>query len=153
MKTLDNPVQERSETIKAQMNWLMMGKRKAVYFPHGTKKPSLPQGFHCFESDKGTFYYNPNMTDTIQIYDAVQDEAIGDILGFGIKSKPEEVEDIIGAVVIRSEQGIEKQGVLTDQENLLNVFKAAISMKDPEDSVSFEPMYKAIHERLKEIYG
>jgi hypothetical protein len=146
--TLDRPIPEALETVLSQIKWLIEGKRKAVYLPNDSAVVQLPHGMQLFNTSEGKFYYNPKLISMEEIEDAVRSLRIGFVLGYGIGQKPA-YKSVIGAVVIRDSNGLEKQSVLTDRDQLSKVYEAAKLMKDESDFIRFENQEKVIEERFK----
>lgn len=147
LPTPDYPVPEKEETLKSQMNWLIDLKRKAVFFPNGSHRLPIPQGMIEIETDKGGFIYNPKLISESDIIQSLKYNKIGRILGYGIDEKPS-LSKILGAVVIRSKQGFEKQSVAVDQEHLIDAWLAALRVSDDGDSIQLESPYDVILQRL-----
>ncbi len=145
--TIDIPVPEKWQTIEAQMKWLKEGKRKAVYLPNGSYIPKDINGFNFLRLKKGDFIYNPNKISEEEIIDLVNKNKIGDILGFGISEKPPLLK-IVGAIVIRDINGIEKQAVAVDSLHFTKVYNKSIELADIGDAISFETTEKVIMERM-----
>lgn len=130
-------VPERPETVAAQMDWLNNGKRSAVLLTPGEEIPALPEGTELHPTDAGTFVYNPEKTSPEKIDEAVANNTVGDLLGYGISEKPAP-EDVSGVVVIRDANGVEKQAVVTDQRHLDSVVRSAKQLAGEGDTVQVE---------------
>lgn len=128
---------ERPETIAAQLDWLTSGKRKAVLLTPGADMPPLPEGTDIHPTDAGTFIFHPDRTSPEALDQAVAENKIGDVLDYGIADKPAP-EQAVGVVTIRDLNGIEKQAVVTDAENLKTVLDKAKALAGPTDTVQME---------------
>ena len=131
---------ESVDTLNHQLDALRAGKRQAVLFTPGETVPKWAQDsdqYSTHETPAGTFLYDAAEITKDQIDEHVAKNTVGRLLGYGIDAKPAPA-DTIGAVTVRSAQGIEKQSVLTDKENLPGVLQAAQAMAAPGDSVRLE---------------
>lgn len=129
-------VPEQPQTLAAQMDWLQQGKRNAVLITPGEDMPALPEGTEVHPTEAGTFVYDPKRTSPEQIDKAVDENKIGDLLGYGIPDKP--TGEIAGVVTIRGKDGAEKQAVVTDQEHLQSVLDRANELAGEGDTVAVE---------------
>jgi len=146
--TPDYPIPEKVETLKAQLDWLCRGRRAAVYFPQGSVVLPPPEGMSELKTPKGIFIYNPNLINASEVLAAINTNQIGEILGYGIAAKPK-LSETIGAVVIRSEDGLEKQAVVVDSKHLTRVFFASLKISDDGDTVQLESTDNVIQQREK----
>ena len=131
----DHPVCEKTETIAFQMKWLADGKRACVYVPEGGYDGEIPKGTRVFKCDDGaTLYVNPRL--------------LGFLLGYGIAEKPK-LEETIGAVVIRSQDGVEKQAVVVDQKSVHDVMMASLRLLEIGDTIAVEKTDDVINRRTE----
>lgn len=148
-------VPELPETVAAQLQMLQEGKRDVVMITEGEKAgiggfaPTLPapiKSYSMLVTPIGRFIYNPQRTNRGEIQELIDQDRIGDILGYGIPRKPKPGTEI-GAVVVRDANGLEKQGVLTDKEHLAAVQAAAKKVMSPGDVMTLEPESEVIARR------
>lgn len=143
-----NTLPERPETIQAQLAMLQNGTKNALLIPQGSDDlKDKPKGFTRVVTKAGIFYMNPERVKRVDVLKAVKEDRIGDILGYGISRKP--TKNLVGAVTVRDQNGIEKHAVATDQENLQNVIKAAKRVQSAGDVLSLENPEQVINERLR----
>lgn len=137
---------EQPGTLDAQMQWLQSGKRDAVLVTPGAIMPALPDGADVHPTDAGTFIFAPDRTSPEAIDQAVTDNKVGELLGYGIADKPAP-ENTLGVVTIRDANGLEKQAVVTDEENLQSVLAKAKERADAGDTVQLETPEQVIAKR------
>ena len=140
---------ESVDTLNHQLDALRAGKRQAVLFTPGETVPKWAQDsdqYSTHETPAGTFLYDAAEITKDQIDEHVAKNTVGRLLGYGIDAKPAPA-DTIGAVTVRSAQGIEKQSVLTDKENLPGVLQAAQAMAAPGDTVRLESPVDVLNAR------
>lgn len=148
-KAVAPPVPETPETINEQVKMLTDGKRKAILITKGEKKPSIPRGMVSVPGTPfGTVIYNPDQLTHEQVVAAINENRLGDILGYGIPDKPAPGTEV-GAVVVRTPAGVEKQGVLTDAEHLPAVKAAAEAVASPGDVIDIESEATVIKKRQR----
>lgn len=144
---LSQTVPEKPATLRAQMNWLAMGKRKVVLVTPGEALPEIPLHMAVLHSRLGLFIYDRLRVGEHEIFHALATDRLGDLLGYGIKSKPEPGREV-GAVVVRSRNGHEKQAVVTDLEHFESAVRAAQAVADAGDTVGLEPCEQVLDERM-----
>jgi N12 class adenine-specific DNA methylase len=140
------PVPETPATINAQVKMLTDGKRDAILITPGEAVPAVPEGHAIVKTAKGMVVYNPTKVDRKSIIAAANNDTLGTILGYGTPAKPAPGTEV-GAVVVRSPEGVEKQGVLTDKESLPAVTAAAEKVASPGDKITIEPEKEVIAKR------
>lgn len=147
---LSRTVPETPKTLEAQFEWLKEGKRKAVLVPNETIQqqgmPAIPEGMASHPTRAGTFIFDPAKVQPADIDVHVGENRVGELLDYGIPDKPAEASAV---VTVRGSDGLEKQAVVTDQANLMNVLEAAKRMAGEGDTVQVEPAEKVIEERLR----
>ncbi|MBF8281259.1 MAG: hypothetical protein HW378_174 [Anaerolineales bacterium] len=126
---------ERSDTLAAQIQWLIDGKRRAVLVTPGERLPEIPDGFECVATCAGVVVYDPDYYAGGEIKDLARGRMLGQLLGYGVAEKPSEA---IGAVTIRAADGTEKQAVVVDGLSYPTARAAAEKVKDPGDRVALE---------------
>lgn len=143
------PVPESKETLAAQAQSLADGKRAAMLVTNGAVVPDVPEGLGRMKvEDVGTFIFDPEKVKPAEIRAAVREDRIGDVLGYGIPAKPEP-KDIVGSVVLRSPDGVEKQAVVTDAAHVESVAEAARAVAEPGDTIKLEDPTRVIAERVE----
>lgn len=140
------PVPESPDTLAAQVEGLTSGKRPAVLVTPGAAMPDVPEGFDTLKTEAGTFIFDREKVKPGEIRQAVKNRTIGDVLGYGIADKPAEP---IGAVVVRTPEGVEKQAVMTDETSLARVAEAAREVADPGDTIKLEDPQQVIADRVE----
>lgn len=144
-------VPERPETIAHQLQMIRDMKRSVVQITDGETIPAIPKGMKAVPvPDHGVFIYDPNRMVPKAITDAVKDDTIGHLLGYGIARKPAKGTEI-GAWVVRDPNGVEKHCVLTDKEHSAAVEKAARSMMSAGDTIALEPEAEVIARRKSPV--
>jgi len=142
-ETIDGTVKEDPATIEAQMEWLVNGKRDAVIVPATDERisrwrPEPAETFQKLETSQGTIVYNQERYSRAEIADAIENNTIGRILGYGIEAKPEAAGNDQAAVTVRGPDGTEKQAVITTPEAAPGVIGAAERVAGPQDSINIE---------------
>jgi hypothetical protein len=146
-----SPVPEDPRTITAQMEMLRSGKRSAVLITEGEALPEVPANFKTVElPGYGTMIYNPRVHREERIIALAKEDKLGRVLGYGVDRKPAAA-DAVGVVTVRSPEGVEKQAVVTSQEDLPKVVVAAEQVSDKEDTVQLEPAEQVIADRQSAI--
>lgn len=143
------PVPEDPRTITAQMQMLVDGKRSAVLITEGEAMPIIPEGdrFATVELEGyGTMIYNKRLHKEETILQRAKEDKLGRILGYGVDRKPKPGTEV-GVVTVRDPEGVEKQAVVTSQEDLPKVVAAAEKVADKEDTVQLEPAAQVIAQR------
>jgi len=147
----DSPFPESVDTLNHQLDLLRAGKRQAVLFTPGEEVPQWAldsDQYDTHTTPAGTFLYDAAELTKDQLDDAVKNNTVGRVLGYGIDAKPAAA-DIIGAVTVRDAKGVEKQSVLTDAKNLPGVLKAAQAIAGEGDSVRLEDPQETIARRVQ----
>jgi hypothetical protein len=151
---ISETVPEAPNTLYAQFDWLRRGKRAAVMLPADGFVPawvsSADGRFAMHETSAGAFAYDTSALTKDQIDQAVANNTLGNVLGYGIAAKPAPGTEV-GTVVVRDKQGTEKQAVVTDAANLTAVLKRAQELADATDVVKLETAEEVIAGRQREI--
>jgi len=149
------------------MGWLRAGKRRAVLLTAGAMLPDL-DGFDVVATEAGLFIYDRQQISQAEILEAVKQDRIGWVLGYGLERKPLAGTEV-GSVVVRAKNppspqpsppgegarqpassangGYEKQAVVTDEGHLANALAAAKEVADPDDTVGLESSQDIVDER------
>ncbi|MDR1190693.1 MAG: hypothetical protein LBK60_03380, partial [Verrucomicrobiales bacterium] len=147
----DNPVPESDATVAVQMDWLNKGKRDAVFFTPGTTIPATPEGLARLDTARGTFIYNPLVHSEESLNNAVKNDTLGDVLGYGIPRKPSDA-NIAGVIVLRGTDGTEKLSVVTDDAHRQQVEDNLNALAEEGDTVTLEPTEdKVLAERREQL--
>ena len=141
-------IPERPETIAVQIRWLVEGKRLAVLLTPGCAVPEVPLGVEACVTAVGIFLYWPGLVTPGVIRWYVAEAWIGELLGYGVPRKPAPAE-IAGVVVLRGENGREKQSVVVGLESAADAWRAAHDLAEPGDTVRIERPETVLRERLK----
>jgi hypothetical protein len=143
-----SPTPEDPRTITAQMEMLRSGKRSAVLITEGEAMPEVPANFKTVElPGYGTMIYSPRVHREERIIELAKQDKLGRVLGYGVDRKPAPGTEA-GVVTVRNPDGVEKQAVVTSQEDLPKVVAAAEKVADPKDTVQLEPAEQVIEARL-----
>jgi hypothetical protein len=142
---VDFPFPEQPETLVYQLRWLSQGKRAAVFIPYYMPNVRMGGEFSQVYTHRGLFIFNKEKLSEEEILKAVEEDTLGDILGYGISRKPQKP---IGAVTIRAKNGIEKQAVVVGEEDVLPVLQAAHDMADDDDIVDIEDANAMVLKRI-----
>jgi hypothetical protein len=147
-------VPERAETLEAQARWLAEKKRGAVLVTPGSVLPHFPLWTEFVQSEYGLIAYNPEQWRKGDLLELVKRGELGLVLGYGIGRKPTDVNGAVAAsamvVTVRGADGLEKQGVCTDEKHLPSVLRAAHQVKDKGDLVRLESPETVLAQRLGE---
>jgi hypothetical protein len=100
------PVPETPETLKAQIDALEQGRRRAVLVTKGETLPALPFGYYTTKTSQGVFIHKPEIKSK-EIRRMVQEGTFGELLGH-VAPKPATGEPA-ATVAARSAQGSELQ--------------------------------------------
>lgn len=141
------PVPESPATVAAQVDGLIAGKRPAMLVTPGEAMPTVPEGFRTIKTDAGVFIFDPAKVKAGEIRQAVKDDTVGEVLGYGIADKPSP-QDTIGTVVVRRD-GVEVQAVVTDEASLPRVTEAARAVAEPGDTIKLENPIQVIKDRVE----
>lgn len=135
-------VPEPSETFAAQRQQLVDGNRQAMLYPKGSGKvPKAPDGFKMVATTDGTFHYNPKLLTPKDIYAAVREGRINELLGIGPYSKADVAARIANGekpvgVVGRDANGTEVQSAIGTPSTAPE--QAAAIARDPKLTVGLE---------------
>lgn len=80
-----DPTPERPETMQAQMDAMVAGRKPSVLFTKGEKVPTIPKGFRAVDVPRGTLVVKEGDDFTVQ--QAQSDRTLGNALGYGRGSK------------------------------------------------------------------
>ena len=146
--TSECTIPESPETLEAQLRMMTDGKRMAVLLTPGCELPEIPAGFELCATELGIFVYNPELLNTRLILESIDKGEVGFLLGYGVPSKPKEA---IGAVTIRSRNGVEKQSVVVDDHSIEDAIHAAAEKAAPGDTVALETDGKVLADRIRDL--
>lgn len=82
-------VPERLETLQAQQQALIEGRRPCQMFPTGTPELPLPDGMERIKTERGVFHFNSDEMDAVSIVSASNAGEENLVLGLGPYSKAE----------------------------------------------------------------
>lgn len=124
-------VPELPETLTAQVAKLRAGKAPAVLFTPADTVPewaTQDQRFDIYETGTGfKVVYDTAALTKDEIHRAIFEDRIGDILGYGVPTKPTQP---TAAVVVRDRAGLELRSVLVDEATLPAAQAAAQAYAD-----------------------
>jgi hypothetical protein len=130
-------VPERHETLVRQLAELRSHRRLALLLTSGNEEFEVPGRYEKLDTSVGRFVYDPEWIDKDVVEAAVREDKIGDLLGYGISTKPR-VGSIGTLVVVRDSSGNEVRAVVTDFEHFYQVREAAQAIMLPGDRLSLE---------------
>ena len=142
------PIPESPATQKAQVERLADGRKAAILVTPGEAMPDVPEGMKQVRTRVGLFIYDPERITPGQLREAVRNDTIGEVLGYGIPAKPPS-EAMLGAVTVRDPQGVEVQSVITDEAHLQRVHEAAQAIANPGDTIALEDPMRVISDRVE----
>jgi len=154
----ETPIPESPATIAAQLREFEAGRRPAVFYPSTMPKetiPAPPKGAAVYiDPNKGTFHYDPKSLGVQQLKEDIEADRFGKHLGLGPYNKAD-VEASVGRghqplnVVERLPDGTELRAAASTSEYAPEVQKAFEANKNPESTITVEPMGKVVDERMK----
>lgn len=109
------PVPEALATLDAQLDAMRAGRRRAVLVTPGEALPEIPDGFTRTITEKGTFIHDPQKLTKGEIFDRVDHDAHGSLLGH-VEPKSERTKAIV--VATRKTDGTELQASYVSPENV-----------------------------------
>lgn len=148
-------VPESLETLKAQQQQLIDGRRPAMMFPAGSQEAlQVPEGFARVETPRGIFHFDPDQITPDQIQAASAAGKENEILGLGPVSKPEAMAraaqgDPLVSVTERTPDGTEVKGALATKATADQVRKALQEAANPDSEISVESPEDTILARIQ----
>jgi hypothetical protein len=149
-----NTVEEAPDTIAAQQQALVEGKRRVVMYPDGTKPASPPKGSKRFKIEgQGVFDYNPAKITTEEIKAAVKAGTLNELLDLGPVNKEAVAESAAAgatpvAVVERTPGGTEVKAAAGTTETAPEQISALEATKaEPDNAVAVEDPRAVVDER------
>lgn len=145
-------VPESVETLKAQQEQLLAGRRKAQMFPKGSLEIPMPKGMERFENARGIFHFNPELVSREEVAKASEQGRENELLGLGPLSKPEAMKRAAAgdpelAVTERTPDGTEVKTAVATKSTAPAVAAELEKIKTPGNAVAVEPVAKVINER------
>jgi len=154
----DRPIPESPATIAAQLREFEAGRRPAVFYPSTMPKetiPTPPKGAAIYtDPNKGTFHYDPKSLSVQQLKEDIAADRFGKHLGLGPYNKADVEASVRRGnqplnVVERLPDGTELRAAASTSEYAPEVQKAFEANKNPESTITVEPMGKVVDERMK----
>lgn len=150
-----NTVPESPDTIALQQQALVEGKRRAVFYPDGTKPAAPPQGTKRIKVPAaGIFDYNPATITPKEIRDAAKAGKLNELLDLGPVNKEQAAASALQgnqpvSVVERTPQGTEVKAAIGTTETAPEQVKAFEATKAaPANSVAMEQPEQVIADRV-----
>lgn len=146
-------VPEKPVTFKEQIAQLVAGDRAAVLIPKGAKgRPTQPEGMKKVTTKEGTFYYDPNRIKPKDIYLAIKEDRLNEILELGPVSKTEamarqEQGEAPVAVTERTPDGAEVKAAAGTEETAPRQVDALEGSKTEGNTVQVEPVEQVLADR------
>jgi hypothetical protein len=140
------PVPETPATLAAQLDRFRAGERRAVLFTPGTADPILQPGEVLTPTEAGNFLHRPEQLNPESIMQAVRENRIGEILDYGVASKPSAASTTV--ITQRAANGTPVNDVVTDAANAPKVQQALTAQARPGDSLEVRPAEAVIAERV-----
>jgi hypothetical protein len=142
-------VPESVQTLRAQQEQLLAGRRLAQMFPLGTKELSLPDGFERVETPRGVFHFHPTVISKREVrwWSSMRRENA--LLGLGPYNK----EDIVGlgepilTVTERTPDGVEVKAAAGTQSTLPAQLTTFEKLKTPGNIVTVEDLPMVLAKR------
>lgn len=145
---MSTTIPEAPETIEAQLEWLVTGKRKAVLLTPGCVLPELPKTLSALIVKEGLVIYDLSRTIAPEIQQHSRNNTLGELLGYGVATKPAQADRL---VTVRGPNGHEKQAVAADSKRLDDAWRAAKAVAGPGDTVQVEHPDRVIEDRLRSL--
>lgn len=146
-------VPEKPVTFKEQIAQLVAGDRAAVLIPKGAKgRPTQPEGMKKVTTKEGTFYYDPERIKPKDIYLAIKEDRLNEILELGPVSKAEamarqEQGEAPVAVTERTPDGTEVKAAAGTEETAPRQVNALEGSKTEGNTVQVEPVEQVLTDR------
>ena len=146
-------VPEKPVTFKEQIAQLVAGDRAAVLIPKGAKgRPTQPEGMKKVTTKEGTFYYDPERIKPKDIYLAIKEDRLNEILELGPVSKTEamarqEQGEAPVAVTERTPDGAEVKAAAGTEETAPRQVDALEGSKTEGNTVQVEPVEQVLADR------
>ena len=146
-------VPEKPVTFKEQIAQLVAGDRAAVLIPKGAKgRPTQPEGMKKVTTKEGTFYYDPERIKPKDIYLAIKEDRLNEILELGPVSKTEamarqEQGEAPVAVTERTPDGTEVKAAAGTEETAPRQVDALEGSKTEGNTVQVEPVEQVLADR------
>jgi hypothetical protein len=145
-----NPIPEAPETIEAQLEWLVEGKRLAVLLPPGTAVPAIPDWADVMPCLQGVLLFDGRRHRRRDIAAALE-RGLHHVLGYDVPAPaPGEPHQV---VTVRGPNGHEKQAIATSSKRLDDAVAAAERMAGPDDAVTVENGQRVVADRLRSLDG
>lgn len=134
-----DPVPEKPETIRAQVEAMLAGRKPAVLITPGEEMPKVPEGYQAVDVPRGTLILEKG--DDVTLRQAQSDRTLGHALGYGRGSIPA----INRVVTARNSGGV----VVADIQSPPNwrVLKQARDLAGPGGTVEKRTVEDALAER------
>lgn len=136
-------VPEPAATIDAQMDAFNDGRKPAVLITKGEAMPEVPEGAKTYDIESGTLIYKDDTT----LAKALNPETLGEALGYGVGSKPE---NPTGAVVSKDATGRVVAEQATDETNPdihQPIMDAAQQLAGEGGTVEIQPIDQVLQQR------
>lgn len=151
-------VPESKQTLIAQQEQLLAGRRPAQMFPVGTEELPLPDGLKRVETPRGVFHFNPQIVTEDDILTASKAGRENDVLAMGPVSKAD-TDARAGAgeprvaVTERTPEGAEVKTVSATAGTAPTIAASLESSKTPKNTVQTEPLGKTLTQRSQDFVG
>lgn len=150
---------EGEQSLLAQQQQLLEGRRPAQMFPIGTPELPVPPGIGRVVTSRGVFHYNPDKITAEQIIQASAEGRENEILGLGPMSKA----DVVDAAAVSGERpvaisernpaGAEVKASLSTPSTVAMQSRDILANKAPENTVAVEPVEAMLQDRIRERTG
>lgn len=140
----DFPFPETLPTLQRQFRLLAQGRKPAVYVPHWSPQIAQAAQAPALVTPAGVIFYDGAHLTPDRIHSAVARGRLGEILGYGLASKPEQGDR---AVTLLDATGHEVAAVLADAATEATAREALGAMADPDDTLITEPPVAVLRRR------
>jgi hypothetical protein len=142
----DIPFPETLEALTEQLGMLRDGRKPAVLVPHWSPAWQAPEGVALIATPAGTVAVRTGEIAPEAVQAAVMDDRLGELLGYGVRTKPEKP---TSCLVLTDSRGAEILAVLVDRECAGGVLVALEQMRRPEQKIVARDALEVIRARLE----
>lgn len=136
------PFPESLPTLARQARLLEQGRKPALFIPHWAPRPLFRGPAEV--TPAGVVYYDPERLTPSQIHAAVVAGRLGEILGYGVPSKPDDGDR---CVVLLDADGHEVVAVFANAACEPAAREALARMADPDDTIHTVPPLAVLRAR------
>lgn len=141
---------ESPATLRSQLLMVNKGKKPVAFVEKGSTMPKMEvweQQYVEHQRPEGTYFYNPDIVTPQAIDDAVKSDTLGQLLGYGVPSKPKNPNGL--SYTLRDRKGNEKLSVELSYDTMTTVGAALKKLKEPTDRLVIEGTERVLAERKR----